>query len=272
MVDADVVLPASERAAILATAEAAARRSGDLLLEHLGRLDEGQIRSKSAARDLVTAADLASERALCDTLRREFPDHAIEAEEEVRDAASERPRWLLDPLDGTVNFVHEIPAFCVSMGLYVGAVPVVAVIHAPVLGETYCAVRGGGATRNGVPLRVSDTTELGEAVLATGFPYLRGQLEHDNVENFLRFVRSVRGIRRLGSAALDLAFLAAGRYDGFWELHLSPHDVAAGALLVREAGGIVCDADGGEDWLRGGHLVAAGTAELCAAIRERVEH
>jgi myo-inositol-1(or 4)-monophosphatase len=240
-------------------------------------LQAAQVRSKGVRRDLVTEADLASERLLVGRLREAFPDHAIEAEEETRDertgrdADDPRPRWFLDPLDGTINFVHEIPCFAVSMGLYLRGQPQVAVVHAPRLAETFTALRGEGAFLNGRRLRVSQASELGEAILGTGFPYRRGELEHDNLANFGRFFHHVRGLRRLGSAALDLAYVAAGRLDGFWELHLAPHDVAAGALLVREAGGLVTDADGGQDWLRGGHLVAAGPS-LISAVRERVEH
>lgn len=256
---------------ILEFATSAAQRSGAILLEHFGALKEGQVSHKSVARDLVTAADVASERALVGALRERYPNHAIEAEEEVRDPKSDAPRWFLDPLDGTVNFVHGLPMFAVSMGLFAGGVPLVAVIHVPRLGETFTAIRGGGTHLNGERLRVSKATELGESVLATGFPYLRGQLEHDNVENFARFVRDVRGIRRGGSAAVDLAYTAAGRLDGYWELHLAPHDLAAGALLVREAGGVVTDGSGGDAWLRGGHIVAAGEA-LHPKILERVVH
>ena len=254
---------------VLKVAEEAAREAGDLLLGYLGRLAGTRIRSKSAARDLVTEADVASERLLVERLRGAFPDHAIEAEEEVRDAPGAGPRWFLDPLDGTINFVHEIPAFAVSMGLFVDGRPEVAVVHAPRLGETFTAVRGGGAFLNGQAIHVSDTDRLGDAILATGFPYRRGELEHDNLANLGRFFYDVRGLRRLGSAAIDLAYVAAGRMDGYWELHLSPHDVAAGALLVREAGGVVTDPAGGEDWLRGGHVVAAGPG-LQAQIRARV--
>ena len=258
--------------AILEVATRAARAAGELLMEHLGRLAADGIATKSVERDLVTAADVAAERELVAQLRAAFPDHRIEAEEETRDAADpRRPRWFLDPLDGTVNFVHQLPCFAVSMGLFVGSEPQVAVVHAPRLGETFTATAGGGAFLNGEPIRVSEVRELGEAMLATGFPYRRGELEHSNLENFGRFFYDVRGLRRMGSAAIDLAYVAAGRLDGYWELHLSPHDVAAGALLVREAGGRVTDAGGGDNWLRGGHIVAAGPA-LHGAVLERVVH
>lgn len=264
--------PGFERRAVLRVARAAALEAGELLMQHFGHLAQSQIRSKTAARDLVTQADLSSERLLVERLRGAFPDHAIEAEEEVRDPdTAERPRWFIDPLDGTVNFVHGLPAFAVSMALYARGRPEVAVVHLPRLGETFCAVRGGGAELDGMPIHVSSAATLGEAVLATGFPYLRNELTHSNLENFARFFYDVQGMRRMGSAAIDLAYVAAGRFDGYWELHLSPHDVAAGALLVREAGGVVTDADGGEDWLRGGHIVAAGPA-LHEAIRARIVH
>jgi len=269
-----VSLPtARELAPIADAAEALARRAGALLLEHLGRLDPSTIRAKSAARDLVSQADLASERCLVEGLRAAFPGHAIEAEEETRDAprGEGELRWYLDPLDGTVNFVHGLPIFAVSLGLWRGDEPLAAVVHAPRLGETFRAVRGGGATLDGRPIRVSDCARLADAVLATGFPYRRETLAHSNLENFQAFFYDVRGLRRMGSAAIDLCYTAAGRFDGFWELHLSPHDVAAGGLIVREAGGRVSDADGGDDWLRGGSLVAAPAA-LHEAVRERVRH
>lgn len=259
-------------AAALEVARAAAIDAGELLLEQQGRLAASEVRSKSAARDLVTRVDLESERRIVARLRAAFPAHAIEAEEEVRDARDEgRPRWFLDPLDGTVNFVHGLPAFGVSIALYLGREPLVGVVHLPRLCETFCAARGAGASSDGRPIRVSSAASLSEALLATGFPYRRGELAHSNLENFGRFFYDVVDLRRMGSAAMDLAYVAAGRLDGFWELHLEPHDVAAGALLVREAGGLVTDADGGEDWLRGGHVVAAPPA-LHEAIRERIVH
>lgn len=254
------VLDDGERRRALEVALAAAREAGALLLEHLGNLDPAEIGTKSAERDLVTAADVAAERLLVERLRAALPDHAIEAEEEVRDAADDRPRWFLDPLDGTVNFVHRLPVFGVSLGLVAGGQPEVAVVHAPRLGETFHAVRGGGAFEGERRLAVTGATRLAEAILATGFPYRRHELSPNNLENFQHFFTRVRGLRRMGSAAIDLAYVADGRMDGYWELYLSPHDVAAGALLVREAGGVVTDAAGGDDWLRGGHIVAAGPA------------
>jgi myo-inositol-1(or 4)-monophosphatase len=265
-------LPTHELERTLAVAVEAAEDAGRILLEHLGHLRREEITSKSIARDLVTAADVASERAIVARLRAEFPGHAIEAEEEVRDVrrGDDELRWFLDPLDGTLNFVHELPAFAVSIGLYRGTTPLVGVVHAPRLRETFAARAGGGATLNGSPIRVSRCASVGEAFLATGFPYRRAELPNNNLRNFEAFFLEAREIRRMGSAAIDLAYVAAGRFDAFWELHLAPHDVAAGALLVREAGGRVTDVDGGEDWLRGGHIVAAGPT-LHETVRARLE-
>lgn len=254
----------------------AALAAGEIQLSLLERLDEGAVRTKSSERDLVTEADVRSERAIVELLRGADPDAAIEAEEETSDDVAAGPRWFVDPLDGTVNFVHGIPMFGVSIARYDGPAPKLAVVHAPRLGETFVAAEGGGAwlfDRGGAPrrLRVADPATLSDAILATGFPYRRGELAHSNLENFGRFFYDVRGMRRMGSAALDLCYVAAGRLGGFWELHLSPYDVAAGALLVREAGGAVGDGDGGEDWLRGGSIVATGPRLFDEVVR-RVEH
>lgn len=266
------LLQAAEAERALAVAVDAAEEAGGILLRHFGRLDPAQIGTKSTPRDLVTAADLASERAIVARLRAAFPGHAIEAEEEVRDAPDhDKPRWFLDPLDGTVNFVHRLPAFAVSLALWWRGAPQTAVVHVPLLRETFSARAGGGAFLGNEPIRVSTTRTLGDAILGTGFPYRRGAGLADNLDNVNRFYRDVRDLRRMGSAAVDLAYVAAGRLDGFWELSLAPHDVAAGGLLVREAGGLVHDADGGEDWLFGGHIVATNAA-LFEAVRSRVTH
>ncbi|MDE0896367.1 MAG: inositol monophosphatase family protein, partial [Planctomycetota bacterium] len=229
--------------------------------------------TKSSRRDLATAADVASERAIVSRLREAFPNHAIEAEEEVCDEGDARkgPRWFVDPLDGTINFVHGLPAYCVSLGFYIDGKPVLSVVHLPRLGETFHAILGRGAYLNGARLHVSQASALSESVLATGFPYRRGELAQDNLSNFSGLFYDIRGIRRMGSAAVDLAFTAAGRLDGFWELHLSSFDVAGGALLVREAGGVVTDAEGGEDWLHGGHIIAAGP-KIHQALLGRIAH
>lgn len=259
----------------LAVAEEAARIAGAELLRHYERLDPSAIRTKSVRRDLVSAADLASERILLDRIRAEFPDDAIHAEESSRagsqGAASTGAVWYLDPLDGTTNFVHGLPEFTISIARFVEGAPRVAVVFAPALRELYSARAQGGAHRNGSPIAVRPNAILADALLATGFPYRRAELENNNLGNFTNMFLRCRDIRRLGSAALDLAFVACGRFDGYWELHLERHDVAAGGLLVAEAGGTVTDLRGGASWPTGRSILATNGplhAELLTLLRE----
>jgi myo-inositol-1(or 4)-monophosphatase len=254
----------------LAFAVDTARAAGEVVLRLDGPLPgsrRGQAPRMKGPRDPVTAADLASERLIVERLRARWPDAAIVAEEETRDAAGDGLTFYVDPLDGTVNFSQAHPFFAVSIALYRGSEPLVAVVHAPRLRETFAARAGGGATLNGERLAVSDKVRLEDALLATGFAYRRNELPDDNVQHVVDFVLRVRDLRRCGSAALDLAYVAAGRLDGFWEPHLNPWDVAAGALLVREAGGLVTGMDGGAAWLHGGSILAAPAALHAAMAR-----
>jgi len=219
-------------------------------------------------RELVTEVDRASEKLIVEAIGERYPDHAVLAEEGgERPAEQGQPtyRWIVDPLDGTTNFLHGHPIFAVSIaverlapqGERLGAPDIVAaVVHLPYLDESFCAASGEGAFLNAPSLRltVSPTGELGDAVVATGFAYDRQR--YPNYDNFIRLARQARGIRRCGAAAVDLAYVAAGRYDAYWELGLKAHDAAAGALLVREAGGTVTDFAGGEGWLEGGNILA----------------
>jgi myo-inositol-1(or 4)-monophosphatase len=237
---------------------AIAKEAGALLLERYGRLTRGEIRRKGAnPRDLVTAADQDSERLVVERLAEAFPDHGVIAEEGAsRASADDRPTWIVDPLDGTTNYVQGIPLFCVSLGLVERGAPVLGVIHAPALRQTFWGAPGQGAWEDDRPVSVSATPVLSESVLATGFAYERDALPDHNFDNLVQIGMKARGIRRLGSAALDLAYVASGRLDGFWEIHLQPWDVAAGAALVLAAGGRVTDFRGGPDYLFGRHLVA----------------
>jgi myo-inositol-1(or 4)-monophosphatase len=232
-----------------------AREAGQVVLAHDSPVPGSEPRMKGL-RDPVTEADLASERLIVERLRARWPQARICAEEEAHDAAWDGPTWYVDPLDGTVNFSQAHPFFAVSIALYEGPTPLAAVVHAPRLGETFAASAGGGATLNGRPLSVSRKARLIDAVLATGFAYRLDELADDNLARWTRMAPRVRGLRRDGSAALDLAFVAAGRFDGHWEPHLNPWDVAAGALLVREAGGTVTTMEGGDGWLHGRSLLA----------------
>ncbi|MBI4576196.1 MAG: inositol monophosphatase, partial [Planctomycetes bacterium] len=180
--------------------------------------------------------------------------------------------WVVDPLDGTTNYAHGLPAYSVALALVrvpPGRVEV-AVVHAPRLGETYSARRGGGTLLNGAPVRVSDTERLGDALLASGFAYERNRTPDDNVANWGRLVMACRDLRRGGSASIDLACVAAGRHDGFWELHLAPWDKAPGSLLVEEAGGQVTDHEGGASWLEGPCIVATN-GRVHEALRRELE-
>lgn len=204
------------------------------------------IESKSRPIDLVTEVDRACEALLVETLRRERPQDDILAEEGGAHAdAGAAWRWIIDPLDGTVNFAHGYPCFAVSIGVEHEGTRTVGVVYDPLRDECFEAVRGRGARRNGRTIRVSDCAELGRALLATGFAYDVRDSSHDNLAEFTRAVKHAGGVRRDGSAAIDLCYVACGRFDGYWELKLHPWDVAAGILIVEEAGGRVTDLAGG---------------------------
>ncbi len=232
----------------------AAARAGEVLLSGFGRA--GAVRTKSSATDLLTEYDGRAQEAVLDVLAARFPEHAVLSEEGV-DRRSDSPyRWVVDPLDGTTNFAHANPFFCVSIALERDGEPILGVVQAPVLGETFVAARGGGATLNGKPIGVSAIGTLSESLLATGFPYQRERMARA-LELFGRFAHQAQGIRRNGAAALDLCWLAAGRLDGFWEFNLQPWDVAAGALAVEEARGRVSDFAGHKPDLGRGEIVAS---------------
>ena len=248
--------------------EEIARAAGAVLLKHFGALERVE---KKGARDLVTAADREAEELIIARIRERFPDDGILAEETANDETRAPRMWIIDPLDGTTNFVHRIPHVAVSIAWCLDGVPVVACVHNPVLDHCYTAVRGGGAFLNGAPISATETAELSEAVLATGFHYHRESQPDSNLQHFVDFGYQVRGLRRLGSAACDLCYVADGRFDGYWELWLSPWDVAAGGLIAREAGCVVCDFDGNDDWLFGRRIVAANrrlAERIRAVIRE----
>jgi myo-inositol-1(or 4)-monophosphatase len=215
---------------------------------------------KKGAIDLVTEVDLACERMCRAVLAERFPDHDILAEElsaGPQEVARARYRWVFDPVDGTTNYAHGLPIFCASLALELDGQPVVGAIYDPTRRELFTAERGQGSFVNGTPLKGSTTDALGDALLVTGFPYdvhVRGP---ELVELFGLFLHRARAVRRLGSAALDLCYVAAGRFDGFWEQHLKPWDVSAGALVVTEAGGRITGMDGGVFGARAGHLVAS---------------
>ncbi len=239
----------------LATAVEAVLRAGAIQMAHLGtslRVD------KKGAIDLVTEVDLAVERRFRAMVAERFPDHVVLAEEfGASGPASARHCWIFDPLDGTTNFAHGLPIFASSLALEIDGVVSVGAVYDPTRRELFTATLGGGAYLNGVPLRVSAVGTLVDAMLVTGFPYTVHQSRDELVSLFSAFLAKAQAVRRLGSAALDLCYVAAGRMDGFWEQHLKPWDMAAGALILTEAGGSITGMDGSRFDVRRGQLLAS---------------
>ncbi len=262
---------AAELAAFRDAAVALARQAGKVLGAR-GLPRERQVEQKGFRRELVTAMDREAEQVVVAGLLARFPDHGVLAEEGVLtaqgvDASGSDYRWIVDPLDGTTNYVHGLPFYCTAIGLTFRGEVVAGAVHAEALGHTYAAARGLGATRNGEPIRVSATAELADALLCTGFAYVRDEPgREDNVARVARILPRIRDLRRLGSAQLDLCLTAAGHYDAYWEQYLAPYDMAAGAIIVREAGGAVTDLSGGPDWLYGAQILASN-GRLHEAVR-----
>jgi myo-inositol-1(or 4)-monophosphatase len=233
-----------------------ARAAGAVLREGYGRAHVPEHKGRI---DLVTEYDRRSERVVLDEIARRFPGHAVLAEESGAHAGSGAAdvRWIVDPLDGTTNFAHNYPFFCVSIAAEQDGRLAAGVVLDPVRDELFAAAAGHGATLNGALLRVSDVARVEDALLVTGFPYDVRERPERALPHFAAFLARAQAIRRDGSAALNLAYVACGRFDGFWEVSLSPWDVAAGTLLVREAGGLVTAYDGGPFALDGRQVLAS---------------
>lgn len=246
------------RANFLSVASEAAMVAGTLIREHWQRPKTIDYKGPI---DLVTSVDRESERRIVEVLRNHFPNHSILAEEETDwVGAADNPRWIIDPLDGTTNFAHSYPQFSVSIALECNDEVILGLVYDPLRDECFKALRGEGATLNGAPIRVSDVKELDKALLATGFPYDQRDEADFYLSFFKAFMTRSQGIRRNGSAALDLCYVACGRIDGFWEMKLRPWDTAAGALIVEEAGGRLSDLAGNKFSIRGKETLASNDA------------
>lgn len=235
-------------------AVSAAQRAGDYLKKHLHSRHDVRFKGEI---DIVTEADQHAESIIIAAIHQQYPDHDILAEESPATLSGSRYRWIIDPLDGTTNYAHGYPVFCVSIALEWDGICILGVICNPMLEEMFVAEKGRGAFLNDKPIAVSETAELSRSLLATGFPYDIRLTKENNMDHFEAMALKVQAIRRAGSAALDLAYVAAGRFDGFWELKLKPWDTAAGCLLVEEAGGAVTDLHGEAFTLTAPHVVAS---------------
>ncbi len=236
-------------------ATAAARKAGDTITHALDRLEQVNVTLK-AKNDYVTEVDTLAEQEIIQIIHKAYPDHSILAEESGEHKGNDY-LWIIDPLDGTNNFVHGFPHFAVSIAVQHKGRTEHAVIYDPIRRELFTASRGAGAKLNQYRMRVSQQAHLSDALIGTGFPYKNFDRLPQYLSMFEEFAKNTLGIRRAGSAALDLAYVAAGRLDGFWEFGLQPWDTAAGALMVMEAGGLVTDITGGESYLSTGDVVCA---------------
>ena len=252
---------------ILADLERLARQSGQIL--HAGYQKEHKVEFKGVI-DLVTEVDRQSEDYLLGEIRKLFPDHNVLSEESGGTRGGEH-QWYIDPLDGTVNYAHNIPFFSVSIAYASNGTMKLAAVYDPMRDEMFSAERGKGAYLNGRPLHVSDALELQKSLLVTGFPYDAWDSKFDNFGNFVKFAKMTQGVRRFGSAALDLSYVGAGRFDGFWELSLSPWDVAAGGLICEEAGGRVTNVYGEADYISPPQSILATAPGIHVRMLEELE-
>lgn len=255
--------------ALLNVAVMAARRAGAVLGRNFNKRNKLKV-EKKGHNDFVTSADLEAEKAVIDVIHKHYPEHAILAEESGVSGESDHV-WIIDPLDGTTNYLHGFPVFAVSIAVQVNGRVEHAVVYDPMREELFTASKGEGAVLDGHKIRVSGRKELDRSLIGTGFPYRQADQELEPYLALLgKVIRNTSGVRRPGAAALDLCYVACGRLDAFWETGLKPWDVAAGSLIIREAGGIVSGMDGSENYLDSGHIMTgspkiySGLAKLCS--------
>jgi len=249
----------SQKSEFLGTAFRAAMLAGDFIARNTGTLSQDDIAAKQAS-DFVTRIDRESEQVIIKTIKCEFPQHRFLAEESPKEMQSGEYLWIIDPLDGTTNFIHSFPFFSVSIALQHKGDIILGVVFDPVRNELFTAEKDKGCFLNGKPVQVSVARDMANSLVSTGFPFRKRELIDAYLLLFKNIFSRVSDIRRAGSAALDLAYVACGRSEGFFEIGLSPWDIAAGSLLIQEAGGIISDFNGGKDYLSSGNIIAAPPA------------
>jgi myo-inositol-1(or 4)-monophosphatase len=260
-------MAAMNKRIFLETAVQAARLAGGYLLDNLGKISRKDINLKQAS-DFVTRVDRESEEIILNTIRKAFADHAFLAEESVQDRENDNFRWIIDPLDGTTNYIHQYPVFSLSIALEYRRELIMGVIYEPLRDDLFTAEKGRGAFYNKKRIRVSAIRSFKDCLVTTGFPFRRKEMTDPYLKLFKNIFLKCSDLRRAGSAALDLASLACGRCDAFFEIGLSPWDIAAGALLIKEAGGVVTDFGGGPDFLQSGNIVAGNPVIQKKLLRE----
>ena len=250
----------------------AARNAGTVIVRAFEQLDKVEI-EKKGTNDFVTSVDISAEQKIIETIQKSYPNHTIIGEEsgEIKGTDNDY-QWIIDPLDGTTNFIKGIPHFAVSIALKVKGKLDQAVIYDPIRGELFTASRGKGAQLNGFRIRVKQHKELSGAILATGFPFKNKQHTNAYLDIFKALFTKTADMRRAGSAALDLAYVAAGRVDGFFEIGLKPWDTAAGELMIIEAGGLVTDFTGGHGYVKSGNIVASSPRLLKEMLKDMRPH
>jgi len=260
---------ADNKSEFLGTAFRAAMLAGDCILKNIGKISQNEIDMKQAS-DFVTRVDKESESLILSIIGKKYPDHHFLAEETVHDADSGQYRWIIDPLDGTTNFIHSYPAFSISIALQHQGEIILGLVYDPLRDEIFSSEKGKGSYLNGNPIRISFNTEMKNSLIATGFPFRQKSVLDAYLSLFKKIFYKVSDIRRAGSAAIDFANLACGRCDGFFEIGLGPWDIAAGSLLITEAGGVVTDFGGGTDYLSTGNVVA-GVPEIHRELLKDVQ-
>ncbi len=255
---------------LLGIAVSAARLAGDIIIKNLGHLSKEDVQTKQAF-DFVTKVDRWSEAVIMQTIRETLPSHRFLTEETLKQEDTGDYRWIIDPLDGTTNYIHSYPMFSVSIALEYQSEVLLGVVFDPLRDELFHAVKGRGSFLNNEKISVSGVNALERSLIATGFPFRAKDMIDHYLRAFKKIFLGVSDIRRAGSAAIDLAYIAAGRFDGFFELKLSPWDIAAGSILITEAGGMITDFGGGNDYLLTGNIVAGNgyiQPQILKAVRQ----